>query len=506
MMTIKNKKFVLITLMTFCVCGRVSAIESTLWQQYKHAKSVNKEAALPDFSYAGYQYSETPIPDTSSWVVFDVTQYGAIPNDNKYDDKAIQSAINAAQKAGGGIVLFPKGRFMVSPNETVGENIFITTSNILIKGQGSGTNGTEIFMNKMKVNNGRYIFEVKPTPIKHKSVTVVVVDAARETFKIEVKSTKELHVGQRVILKTNSVELAKDHFAPLVLDKKWTRILDRGFRLQEIHTVDKIEGNTVFLREPLHINLKVNSDPIKVQPYSMINHVGFEDILFKGNWNNYPEDFIHHKNKLHDYAWNAIRLDNVENGWIRNVEFKDWNQSVFISGSAALTLENLLFSGKKGHMSVHVRKSYGVLIKDSKDTASHHHGPGVGYWNSGAVYLRYEMAKGQYIDSHSGSPYATLFDNVINGSLHKNGGPIQSYPHHGKHMTFWNLVLSGSPKKYDFWRAKRNGNTFAAPFFVGLQGQKVTLKKGTYSVNELQGKKAEPASLFEAQLALRLIR
>lgn len=505
-MIIKNNKLLLSALICSFVCGQASAIESKLWQQFKYAKSVNKEAALPDFSYAGYQYSEAPIPDTSSWTVFDVTKYGAIPNDKKYDDVAIQSAINAAQKAGGGIVLFPAGRFMVSPNETVGENIFITTSNIVIKGQGSGDTGTEIFMDKMKVDNGRYIFEVKALANKRKTATTVIADALRETFKIEVKSTKKLSVGQRIVLKTDSVEMAKDYFAPLVLDKKWTRIHEKGFRLQEIHTIDKIEGNTVYLREPLHISLKVNKDPIKVQPHTMINHVGFEDILFKGNWNNYPEDFEHHKNKTHDYAWNALRIDNLENGWIRNVQFKDWNQGVFISGSAALTLENLLFSGKKGHKSVHVRKSYGVLIKDSKDTASHHHGPGVGYWNSGAVYLRYEMVKGQYIDSHSGTPYATLFDNVINGSFHKSGGPIQSYPHHGKHMTFWNFVVSGSPKKYDFWRAKRNGNTFAAPFFVGLQGKKVTFKKGTYSINELQGKTAEPKSLFEAQLALRLAK
>lgn len=500
----KRNQSLMVLCLLFILNSVASAQESQFWQQFKQAKSDGTEPALPDFSYAGYQYSEQPIPDTSTWTVFDVTKYGAVPNDNNYDDKAIQSAIHAAEKAGGGVVLFPKGRFMLSPNETVGENIFITGSNILIKGQGSDGNGTEIFMDKMKIDNRRYIFEVKSTAPKQKSVTVVVADAARETFKIEVKSTKKLHVGQRILLRSNSVELAKSHFAPLVLNKEWTRINDRGFRLQEIHTVAKIEGNTVFLREPLHLNLTINKDPIKVQPYPMINHVGFEDLLFKGNWNSYPEAFKHHKNKLHDYAWNALRIDNLENGWIRNVQFKDWNQGVFISGSAALTLENLWFSGKKGHMSVHVRKSYGVLVKDSKDTANHHHGTGVGYWNSGAVYLRYEMAKGQHIDSHSGSPYATLFDNVRNGTLHKNGGPIQSYPHHGKYMTFWNFVLSGSPKKYDFWRTKRNGNTFAAPFFVGLQGKKVTLKKGTYSANELQGQHAQPSSLFEAQLALRL--
>ena len=127
------------------------ADESSLWQQFKAAKSANTEPTLPDFSYAGYNYSESDIPDTSDLPTFNVTEFGATPDDGEYDDTAIQATIDAAEAAGGGVVLFPSGRFMVSPNETVGENIFINASNIVLKGQGSQVGGTEIVMDKMKV-------------------------------------------------------------------------------------------------------------------------------------------------------------------------------------------------------------------------------------------------------------------------------------------------------------------------------------------------------------------
>ena len=65
----------------------ILATESALWTQFKQAKLSATEPTLPDFSYAGYNYSETPIPDTSSWPIFDVTNYGAVVNDGNYDDE-----------------------------------------------------------------------------------------------------------------------------------------------------------------------------------------------------------------------------------------------------------------------------------------------------------------------------------------------------------------------------------------------------------------------------------
>jgi hypothetical protein len=481
----------------------IAAAEAVLWKQFKEAKLEDTEPTLPDFSYAGYDYSESPLPDTSSWAVFNVTDYGAIANDSGYDDAAIQATIDAAEAAGGGIVFFPPGRFIVSPNTTVGEVITVNGSNILLKGSGSGAGGTEIFMDKMKVNNGRYIFEVRPTSLGESTLTTVVADAARESFTIEVASAAALSPGQSIILSATSVPFAEAYYDPLEIDAAWTRLnTTSGFNVRELHTVESINGTTVRLSEPLHLPLFTAGTTIRVRSYNVITDVGVEDILFKGNWDSYPESFVHHKNDIHDYAWDALRFDNVRNGWLRNCEFKDWNQGVHFDGCAAFTVENIHFTGKKGHTSIHTRRSYGVLVKDCTDSAGHHHGPGVGYWGCGTVYLRYQMAGNQRIDSHSGSPYANLMDNVSGGHFDGNGGPHESYPHHGRHFVAWNFQISGGPSSYNFWPGSRNGHTFAEPIFAGLQGKSVTMSGE--GANESPGTALEPASLFDAQLQFRL--
>lgn len=493
----------------FLNTASTNAAESAFWQQFKQAIIEETEPTLPDFSYAGYDYSESQTPDTSSWAVFYVTAYGAIADDTGFDDTAIQAAIDAAEAAGGGVVFFPPGQYKISPNETVGENIFINGSNILLKGSGSGAGGTEIFKVNKKVDNGSYIFEVEPTSLSESTKTTVVADAPRESFEIEVASTASLSVGQRIILRTDSIPYALAYFAPQSLQSAWTRIeSETGFAMREIHTIAAISGTTVTLREPLHLPMitSYNSEAITIQvrTYPVITDVGIEDILFKGNWDSYPENFVHHKDDIHDYAWNAIRFDNVANGWIRNCEFKDWNQCIYFDGCQAFTVENVHLTGKKGHTSIHTRRSYGVLVKDCRDTAGHHHGCGVGYWNTGTVYLRYDMNGSQRMDSHSGSPYATLFDNVTGGHFDGNGGPHVSYPHHAKYFVAWNVNVSGGPSSYNFWQASRNGHTFAMPFFIGLQGKNISITGGTFAANESPGSAVEPASLFEAQLALRL--
>lgn len=491
-----------------------SAVESELWKQFVEAKQSGTHTTLPDFSYAGYDYSESPLPETSQWQVFDVTDHGATPNDEHYDDQQIQATIDAAAAAGGGIVFFPPGQFRVSPNTTVGENIFVNASNILLKGSGSGAGGTEILKVNMKVNNGRFMFEIRPdniNPTPPVPLTHIVADASKQSFEIQVADASPFTIGQHIILRADSISFGRAYYEKYGISPAWTELTKgKGFQLKEIHSIVAIEGNTIRFREPLHLNLvteyKGEKIDIGVCDYPMIENVGVEDIRFKGAWNNFPEEFVHHKNAVHDYAWNALRMDKVTNGWIRNCEFKDWNQGIFINGCSKITATDLLFTGKKGHMSIHTRGSYGTLVKDSVDKAGHWHGPGVGFWGSGAVYLRYQCSPGQYFDSHSGSPYATLMDNVSGANFERNGGPLRFFPHHAKDFVGWNLTIDGTEKKQKFWQTTMEHHlaTYLLPIFSGLQGMPLELEEGTYQINESPGQVVEPRSLFEAQLELRL--
>jgi hypothetical protein len=69
--------------------------------------------------------------------VFDVHAYGAIGNGVADDTPAIQAAINAAQNAGGGVVLFRNHTYIIQPQSgTATFALSITGSRITLRGQG----------------------------------------------------------------------------------------------------------------------------------------------------------------------------------------------------------------------------------------------------------------------------------------------------------------------------------------------------------------------------------
>ena len=115
------------------------------------------------------------------------------------------------------------------------------------------------------------------------------------------------------------------------------------------------------------------------------------------------------------------------------------------------------------------------------------------------------MGVDQNIDSHSGQPYATLFDNVEGGVFSNLGGPLPGLPHHGKYLVMWNFRhRSRLNYHYNFWDLEKRRNfTIAHPIFVGFQPDtKITFENE--GIDQLRGLFVTPASLFKAQLDLRL--
>ena len=154
-----------LVLIAGCIQGRaLGAGEVDLWEDFVQARAKEREPILPDFSWAGYRYSERAVPKARGRV-FDVTRFGARPDDDGYDDAAVQKTIDAAQAARGGIVFFPPGRFRFCPRTGLEDGVKVTASNIVLRGSGSGEGGTELFIDKMNTKNGSCYFLVAPPKI-----------------------------------------------------------------------------------------------------------------------------------------------------------------------------------------------------------------------------------------------------------------------------------------------------------------------------------------------------
>lgn len=70
---------------------------------------------------------------------FNVRDFGAVGDGHTSDTAAIQAAIDAAAKAGGGDVYIPAGTWIVTPGEKPADGALMLKSNVFIKGEGMGT-------------------------------------------------------------------------------------------------------------------------------------------------------------------------------------------------------------------------------------------------------------------------------------------------------------------------------------------------------------------------------
>lgn len=116
-----------------------------IWNNFINYTNENKQPILLDFSYAGYHNGEKNFPKPQ-YKIFNICDFGAIPNDQESDKEAILKAIEAAEENGSGIIFFPKGRYILNNDRNNTGPIYIRKSNIIFRGEGAGANGSEIFM------------------------------------------------------------------------------------------------------------------------------------------------------------------------------------------------------------------------------------------------------------------------------------------------------------------------------------------------------------------------
>ena len=86
-----------------CTTGLTAQETPQIWKKYIGEINDSEVPDLPNYSYAGYKLGEEAIPDSNA-PVYDVTDYGAIANDDLSDVAAIKAAITAAENSGWGCV------------------------------------------------------------------------------------------------------------------------------------------------------------------------------------------------------------------------------------------------------------------------------------------------------------------------------------------------------------------------------------------------------------------
>ncbi|TYA74670.1 DUF4955 domain-containing protein [Seonamhaeicola marinus] len=521
------------------LCGSISMSlfaqkEAKVWKTFKKDSKRGVKSVLVDYSRAGYAFGEKEIPDVAqlNYPYFNIIDFGAIPNDTIADDEAIHAAIRAAEEAKRGVVFLPKGRYVVCKGVRY-KGFEVNHSNIVIKGEGAGPGGTEIFMQDYMRHDkavfkwiGPHMFTFRPEGLDYdafcstntasrpyKITSPITKFSSEGSYEIEVKDASQfVGLTHIVLVMPYNKECVKDFLGDVPTRPQWERINNKGITANEIHKIKAIKGNTIVFEHPLLTDVKPKFGWY-VAPHEVISECGFEDIHLIGN---FQEKFVHHKNKIHDSGWKGVNMAHVSNGWIRRCVFTNVNYAARVTGSISSSVVMNIIDGKQGHGSVEMTfgtRNFTGLWLDKTDYGQWH-GIDASHMAAGNVAWRIFAPQGRGFDLHSGYTRATLYDCYEGYNMTGNGGNYKVEPHHMKGFTLWNFKQTGpAVKGYDYWSMKPKkenvnskywGFAVAKPVVVGFHGSETTFVASSIGYKESLGKKVVPESLYEAQLEYRL--
>ncbi|AUP78518.1 DUF4955 domain-containing protein [Flavivirga eckloniae] len=511
------------TLSLLCLPLIAQQPESDLYKQFVASKTTGDQSILPDFSYAGYKNGEEPIPYITG-PVFNVNVYGALPDDDLEDYDGIQAAINAAQDAGGGVVFFPKGRFLINERKpVVGDAprapITITGDNIVLRGSGSGEDGTVLYC---RYNRTKWLvanIQADGGGFSRTELADVTGGNERGKFELTVSTTAGMNVGDLVMLElTDPTAFNAEFLAPYQADfdtyKDTATLLKGGNFVQEAHEITAINGNIITFKDPLRYNVDITYKWV-IKSITRKTGFGIEFLRMVGNA---TPDFEHHKNadqrdvinpdtalsdyEFHDGGFKAISINRYQNSWVRNVVLESWSNAIGFGYSTTSTVTDVLITGNTGHNSVQSFKSNNLLFSRVTDEASTWHGIEVSHLSSGAVVRDCKWRSWTPVDVHSGHPYCNLVDNSEGGMAGTPGGDITGFlPHHGRELVFWNYnEIDTEARVHDFWNEKKK---ILTPIVVGYEGNS-SFVEATLAHHESHGTHVKTPFLYDAQLELRL--
>ncbi|AOZ97958.1 DUF4955 domain-containing protein [Flavobacterium commune] len=481
--------------------------KSKIFEDYKKDRNL-----LPDFSYVGYHQGEKEIPNVTNYKIFDVTTFGAKPNDDISDKIAIQKAIDAANKNGSGIVFFPKGRFLVNEESDATNSIISKKGNIIFRGSGSGLNGTELYMkNTLPPADPSKMWTVPPLFLftsggADKKIGFITKAAAVGDCTIELNTIEGLESGDWIVLKLldNNKDLIVAELKTQQVEPTWSYLVNKGIDVKVYYQIKSIKNNKLILKAPVSYTI----DPKykwEVSKFANSEEIGIEDVAFVGNW---KEKFVHHRSWQDDSGYTMLRINRTTNSWMKNCRFTDCSVAAIVLQSANISVLNCKIDGNSGHEAITSNGSTNVLIANCVDEASQWHSFGSSHGSMNTVILNCTYPSTTCFESHASQPRNTLLDGVEGGLMkNRGGGALENMPNHMQGLVLWNYKQTNEPvKDFEFWPSSKVYEYWKIPkpVIVGFTSKGTTFRMDQLGQSESIGKAVEPASLYLAQLKLRL--
>ena len=495
--------FLLLTLSIFSFQSSEPPWESKFIKQNKDGSLKytpdEKGNIIPDFSRVGYSGGDKNIPDVPIVKTIEPAADGT-------SEVIIQSAIDELSKKSlnkdgfRGTILLKKGTYKIP------EEIKIENSGIVLRGEGDNSNGTRLVAQSKKqvslihVSGKGNITEIKNTRVK---ITDEYVSVG--SFSFTVSSVVGLNKGDKIIVFRPGTE-------QWIQDLKMDQIEDRGgtrqwqpkeYDLQFERVITKIEGNKVFIDNPIVLAMETKYGGGEIYKYSFdgrISNVGIENLYCESEFES---------DTAENHAWNAITFNRVEQGWIRNVTAKYFGFSCVNLESLAKNI-SVVSSNCFDHKSVITgsrRYSFNNngqlnLFMNCKATDGRHDYVTGARTNGPNVFYNCTAAKTHAdIGPHHRWSSGTLYDNITTDgeiNIQDRGNWGSGHGWSGVTQVVWNCRV----KRAAIQNPWVNGKNYS----IGLKGEKYEGRLKERPSAEWDGQNQDglqPVSLYIAQLKAR---
>lgn len=451
---------------------------------------------IPDFSRVGYYSGDKTIPTIA--VVKTVSSTGT-----ENDEPTIQAAITEVSKLPldkngfRGAILLKKGTYKI-PN-----NIRITTSGIVLRGEGDGTKLIATAKKQValiSVSGAGNISEVKGS-----RVTVTDAYVPTGAFSFTVSSSKNFSKGDKIIVFRPGTE-------QWIKDLKMDQIEDRGgtrqwqakeYNLEFERIITKIEGNKIFIDNPMVMPLEAKYGGAEIYKYNFegrIKHIGIENLYCQSEFE---------KDTSENHAWDAIAFNRIEHSWVQNVIAKHFGFSCVNLGALAKNI-SVLNSNCFDHKSVITgsrRYSFNnngqlnLFMNCATSDGRHDYVTGARTLGPNVFYNSTSAKTHADIGPHHRWSAGTLYDNIITDgeiNIQDRGNWGSGHGWAGTTQIVWNCTVKRAAVQSP-WVSGKN-------YCIGMKGEKYEGRLKGRPDAQWEGQnqgELQPSSLYMAQLNAR---
>ena len=450
---------------------------------------------IPDFSRVGYRYGEKPLPGLP--VVKTLSPTGT---DN--DETLIQQAIDevAQRKAGKngfrGAVLLRKGTYHIP------DHLRITAGGIVLRGE-DGAKLIATARKKVSLIRVAGTGEIKEVPGSRTAITTAYVPVG--AMAVEVEHAGNFKAGDNVIL-------FRPGTAQWISDIKMDRIEARSgtkqwvpaeYNLRYERTVTKVEGNKVFLDNPVVMAMETKYGGGALYKYT------FEGRIAESGIENLVCESVYASDTDEDHGWDAIAIDKAEHCWVKNVTARYFGYSCvnLLRNARNITVTSSHCSEHKSIITGSRRYSFNnngqLNLFTDCHAADGRHDYVTGSLTCGPNVFVNCTAKRTHADigPHHRWASGTLYDNIVTDgeiNVQDRGNWGSGHGWAGVTQVIWNCTVKSAAIQNPW----ASGNNYA----IGLKGAKVQGRLQGRPDGIWEGQNQDglmPESLYYAQLKQR---